>query len=105
MAAPLLQKERVLELLRQAEVEHEVFEHAEVATADAQVSGWCGPQKRSIDRYLLLCSPPSAHLAPIGATRAAPPIQTTPLAQVQALAHVQGVVVTKNLFLRVRPGR
>lgn len=35
--APLLQKERVLELLRQAEVEHEVYEHVEVATADAQV--------------------------------------------------------------------
>jgi len=50
MAAPLLQKERVLELLRQAEVEHEVYEHAEVATADAQVRG-CG---RGRDRPLLL---------------------------------------------------
>jgi hypothetical protein len=37
MAAPPLQKERVLELLRQAEVVHEVHEHIEVATADAQV--------------------------------------------------------------------
>ena len=37
MAAPLLQKERVLELLREAQVEHEVYEHAAVATADAQV--------------------------------------------------------------------
>lgn len=59
MAAPLLQKERVLELLREAEVEHEIYEHVEVATAEAQV-GWL---------ILSLSTLPSSSLSRPPATR------------------------------------
>jgi hypothetical protein len=95
MAAPLLQKERVLELLREAEVEHEIYEHAEVATAEAQVRVLHQPFASSLSPSL----PPSLSL-----TRRSSPSQsqsTRQPRQVQALAHVEGVRVTKNLFLRV----
>jgi hypothetical protein len=99
MAAPppLLQKERVLELLRQAEVEHEVYEHAEVATADAQV--------RAVGVARSAFAPPPLSLAHARHDPLTDPTNpNTPPQQVQALAHVEGVTVTKNLFLRVRGG-